>query len=192
MRYRRSMRALLLAFVTACVGAKAPAPPVSPGAGADADAARPAAPPARHAAFTLLEASPDLDARVVGPSPAPATIAIVFASWCGHCRNELAALDRVRAAHPATRVVGVNYRGHEEYAGRGGDSALRAYVAEHAPWLRVVPAGEALFSALGRPPKVPTIYIYDRAGALVARYDRRDGPLPGEAELAALLRGLER
>jgi thiol-disulfide isomerase/thioredoxin len=196
MRYRPSMRALLLAFVTACVGAKAPAPPVSPGGDAarspGADAARPPAPPARHAAFALLEASPDLDARVVGPSAAPATIAIVFASWCGHCRDELAVVDRVRAAHPDARVVGINYRGHEEYAGRGGDSALRAYVAEHAPWLRVVPAGEALFEALGRPPKVPTIYVYDRAGALVARYDRRDRPLPGEAELAAVLRGLAR
>lgn len=173
MRYRRGMRALLLAFVTACASAKAPPPPVSPGG-----------------ALALLEATPDLDARVLGPSAAPATIAIVFASWCGHCRDELAAIDRVRAAHPDTRVVGINYRGHEEYAGRGGDSALRAYVAEHAPWLRVVPAGEELFSALGRPPKVPTIYVYDRAGALAARYDRRDRPLPGEAELAALLRGL--
>ncbi|HWU90679.1 MAG TPA: TlpA disulfide reductase family protein [Kofleriaceae bacterium] len=178
------MRALALAFVAACAGAKPPAPPVSDGR----TAAQPSTP---DPALALIEASPDLEARVIGRSDAPATIAIVFASWCGHCRDELDVLARVRAALPATRVVGLNYRAHEEYAGRGGEPALRAYVAAHAPWLRVVPAGEALFEALGRPPKVPTIYVYDRAGALAARYDRRDRPPPGEDELAALLRGLD-
>lgn len=176
------MRALALAFVTACVGAGPPAPPPTP-------AGNPARPP--DGALVLIEASPDLDHRVVGRSDAPATIAIVFASWCVHCRGEFEVIARVRAAHPTSRVLGINYRGHEEYAGRGSDPAVRAYVAAHAPWLRVVPAGEALFQALGRPPKVPTIYIYDRAGALVARYDRRDRPLPGEDELAAVLRGLD-
>jgi hypothetical protein len=58
------------------------------------------------------------------------------------------------------------------------------------PWLRVVPAGEHLFTQLGRPPLVPTIYVFDRAGALVAQFDRRERKPPREDELDALLRSL--
>ncbi len=179
MRYHPGMRAAVLAFLAGCAAAQAPAP------------AAPAA-PSRDAALALIEASPDLDGAVVGPAGAPATIAVVFASWCSHCRHAFGVLGRALAAAPDTRAVGVNYRGHEEYDGRGSAAAVRAYVAAHAPWLRVVPAGEPLFAALGRPPLVPTIYVYDRAGALVARYDRRDRELPGEDELAGLLRELAR
>jgi len=134
-----------------------------------------------------IEASADLDGAPVGASTARATIVVVFASWCEHCKTELAVIDSLRAAHPRLRVLGVNYRAHEEYADRGSAAAVRAYVAENASWLRVIPADEALFTALGRPPKVPTIYVFDRAGALAARYDRRRRKMPDAAELGALL-----
>jgi len=167
------MRAALVAFVAAC----ASVPP-------------PAAPAASAGALSLLEASTDLDGTVVVASDARATIAVVFASWCGHCRHELDLLAGMRAAHPGARILGVNYRGHEEYAERGSPEAVRSYVAEHAPWLRVVPAGEPLFSALGRPPKIPFIVIYDRSGKPVAHYDRLERPPPSADELAAVLRAL--
>jgi len=51
----------------------------------------------------------------------------------------------------------------------------------------VIPADDALFAALGRPPKVPTIYVFDRTGGLAARYDRRQRKMPDAAELRALL-----
>jgi thiol-disulfide isomerase/thioredoxin len=153
--------------------------------------AAPAGPP-RHPSLALIERSRDLDRATVGRGDAAATVAFVFASWCAHCRRELDVLRRVLEVVPNVRVLGINYRGHEEYDGRGGAAAVRAYVARHAPWLHVVPAGEALFDALGRPPKVPTIYIYDAAGALAARYDRRERALPDEDELARVLQELSR
>lgn len=134
-----------------------------------------------------IEASADLDGAVVGGSPARVTMVVVFASWCEHCKAELTVIDGLRAAHPRLRVLGVSYKAHEEYAGRGSEAAVRAYVATNAPWMRVIPADEALFTALGRPPKVPTIYVFDHAGALAAQYDRRRRPLPDAAELGALL-----
>jgi thiol-disulfide isomerase/thioredoxin len=137
-----------------------------------------------------LEASTDLDGALVGPSDARATIVIVFASWCEHCKAELDVIATLRATHPRMRVLGVNYQAHEEYAERGSAYAVRAYVAASAPWLRVVPADEALFAALGRPTKVPTIYMFDRAGSLAAVFDRQRRPVPGAAELGELLRGL--
>lgn len=134
-----------------------------------------------------IAGSVDLDGAPVGTSAARATMVVVFASWCQHCKVELAVIDSLRASHPRLRILGVSYRAHEEYAERGSATALRAYVATHAPWLRVIVADEALFSALGRPPKVPTIYVFDQAGGLAAHYDRRRRPMPDAAELDALL-----
>lgn len=137
-----------------------------------------------------VEASVDLDGVVVGASDAHATLLVVFASWCSHCKVELEVIGTLRAAHPRLRVLGVNYKAHEEYARRGSSDAVRAFVAASAPWLRVVPADDALFTALGRPPKVPTMFVFDRTGALIETYDRRERELPDAAELGALLRRL--
>ncbi len=134
-----------------------------------------------------IAGSVDLDGAPVGASPARATMVVVFASWCEHCKRELAVIDSLRAAHPRLRIRGVSYKAHEEYAARGSESALRAYVAAHAPWLRVIPADDALFTALGSPTKVPAIYVFDQAGALAAQYDRRHRRMPDAAELRALL-----
>lgn len=143
--------------------------------------------------LALVEATPDLDGVVVGRAPgANATLVVLFTSWCHHCKTELAIIERVRVAHPAARVLGLNYRAHEEYDRRGDAAAVRAYVTQHAPWLRVVPIDDALFAALGRPPKVPTLFVYDARGTLVARYDRRERRMPDAAELDALLANIAR
>jgi len=133
-----------------------------------------------------IEASTDLDGTVVGTTEGP-TLVIVFASWCEHCHKELAEIETLRAAHPTLRVLGLNYRGHEEYDGRGNAAAVRRYITEHAPWLRVVPADDTLFDLLGRPPVVPTLYLYDRAHDLVASYSRRERAMPDAGELGDLL-----
>jgi thiol-disulfide isomerase/thioredoxin len=148
-----------------------------------------ASPQRRNTAqLAAIEASADVEGKVVGKTGARATIVVVFASWCSHCRRELDTLAKLR--RPALQILGLNYRGHEEYDGRGNADAVRRYVATNAPWLRVVPADDQLFDLLGRPPKVPTLYVYDRRGALVTIYDRRDRAMPDEAELRELLRRL--
>jgi thiol-disulfide isomerase/thioredoxin len=165
-------RAIAVLLVVGCAG-----PPVRP-------VTRDRAPPS---VLGNIEASTDLDGTPVGAGEAGATVVIVFASWCEHCKDELAVLDRLRPAYPRLRILGVSYKAHEEYAARGNVTALRAYIAASAPWLRVILADEALFTALGRPPKVPTIYVFDQAGGLAARYDRRQRKMPDAAELGALL-----
>jgi thiol-disulfide isomerase/thioredoxin len=152
-------------------------------------ACAPFAPPTsapRPDAWSVLESSRDLDGQVVGDPMGRKTVAIVFASWCEHCHETMAALASLRA-RPDVRIVGVNFRWQEEYDARGDAAAVRAYVSREAPWMRVVPGDEHLWSALGAPPKVPTIYVYDASGRLAAVYDRRARPSPEEPELAALL-----
>ena len=92
-----------------------------------------------------INASADLDGKPVGTSDEP-TVVIVFASWCPHCKDELVELDAIRGHH--VRMLGVNYRGHEEYDHRGNSVAVRAF-ADRTPWLRVVPIEDALYQALG-------------------------------------------
>jgi thiol-disulfide isomerase/thioredoxin len=141
--------------------------------------------PPRDARLVAIEHSVALDGAPVGTSP-QATVLFLFASWCGNCHHELAVLEQLRPQHPAVRVLGVNYRAHEEYRGYGNAEAVRAYVARAAPWLQVVPIDEPLFTQLGRPPKIPTLFVFDRGGVLVEVYDRRERAMPDARELAAL------
>jgi thiol-disulfide isomerase/thioredoxin len=139
----------------------------------------------------LLDRARDLDGVEVGPmTEGKATIAIVFASWCGHCRDELRELAVLRAERTDIRYLGVNYVAHEEYDGRGNAAAVRAMRDDLAPWLRVIPADETLWTHLGRPPKVPTLYVFDRNGALAKTYDRRTDALPTFDELDRLISSL--
>ena len=166
----RPFVAILAIMAIACGPTQGPARPRHP------------APPLR-----LVESARDLDGAIVGPSDA-VTLVVSFASWCVHCKVELDAIAEVHAQHPRVRVLGVNYKAHEEYANRGSSAAVRAYVAASAPWLRVVPIGDDVFRAFGSPPKVPTLFVFDRSGALVETYDRRTREMPDAAELAALFR----
>jgi thiol-disulfide isomerase/thioredoxin len=137
----------------------------------------------RPGVLAEIEATRDLDGRLVGATDGP-TLVIVFASWCPHCRDELVELDSIRSHH--VRMLGVNYRGHEEYDHRGNSVAVRAF-ADRTPWLRVVPIDDAVFTALGSPAQIPTMYIFDRTGALVQTYDRRARKPPSRDELVAVL-----
>jgi thiol-disulfide isomerase/thioredoxin len=176
------VRAALLLAVVACAS-PAPPPPVT--------SAKPpaAAPVVETTPLAKLEASRDLDNTVVGAARTP-TVIMLLASWCPHCRDELLVFDTLRKAHPHVRWLGLNYKPHEEYDNRGNAEAVRA-LAVDTPWLRIVPADDALFDAFGAPPKVPTIFVYDSKGTLVETFDRRDRPVPREQELDDLLRSID-
>lgn len=134
-----------------------------------------------------VQAATDLDGAVVGPAPADkqVTAVVVFASWCGVCRHELAILGELLTEEPRLRVIGVN--AYEEYADFSDEQRLRAFVAETAPWLQVVRADAALFAALGRPTKIPSMFLFDRDGAVVETYLRVRRRPPDKAELAAAI-----
>jgi hypothetical protein len=147
---------------------------------------------AAHATpLSQLEASRDLDGVVIGPAAGQITVAVVIASWCRACRHELVVFDSLRTDHPSVRWLGVNYVGHEGYAGRGDATTIRA-LAREVPWLRVVPADDKLFDAVGAPSKIPTVIVFDARGSQVARFDRHARAPPGADELGALLRSLAR
>jgi thiol-disulfide isomerase/thioredoxin len=189
-----SLTALIVIF-TACAGS---APPVSPRpapARADKDDS-PGKQPARTPAdldrgFEAVLASVDLDGQRVGQVPdKEVTALVVFASWCGPCRAELAVLGELSQDEPRLRVIGINYLAYEEYADRSDDRTLRAFLAENAPWLQVVRAGDELMDALGRPQKVPSLFLFDRSGRLMRAYLRARRRPPTKEELGAGIRAV--
>jgi thiol-disulfide isomerase/thioredoxin len=178
------MRAVLVVVMAGCA-----AQPVAPQA-TTTRSTSPATAAARStqpvSTLAQLDASHDLDGRVIGASDAPATVVMVMASWCRACREELAMFDRLREQYPRVRWLAVNYEQHEEYDQRGNAQSIRA-LAHELPWLRIVPADDALYTAVGRPAKIPTVLVF-HGDELVARFDRSQRPAPTQPELAALLR----
>jgi len=95
-----------------------------------------------------------------------------FASWCSHCRHELAVLGELRKQYPRLRVIGLN--AYEEYSDLSNQARLRAYLAQNAPWLtEIVRAKEPMRAAFGNIPKIPTLFVFRGNGELVAEF-RRD------------------
>jgi thiol-disulfide isomerase/thioredoxin len=122
---------------------------------------------------------PDIDGRTVGAAPdAKVTAVVIFASWCGHCRTELAVFGELIRTHSRLRVIGVNHFERDI-------NTLRAYLRQNAPWLQVVSADGPLIESLGAPRFVPTLFLFDARGRLVSAYfpPRRQPPTPDELRL---------
>jgi thiol-disulfide isomerase/thioredoxin len=108
---------------------------------------------------------PDLDGRPQSLDQYRGKWVIVnyWATWCGTCRKELPDLIALHEKHHDSDivVVGINF---EEI----GRQELKAYVAAQGipyPVLRTVPVRK---TPLGPVPALPTTYILDPAGNLVA------------------------
>ncbi len=142
--------------------------------------------PPAPGALALVETSSDLTGAPIGASPARSTIVVVLASWCEHCAAELATLDTLRKLHPDLRIIGVSYHEHENYDHRGNPEALKRYAGNHS-WLPIVLADDALFEALGSPPMIPAVFVFDHAGGLIGHFDRRTRAEPGRREIEDVL-----
>lgn len=154
-------------------------------------AGTPAAAPVRAAArssyagYAWLTGATDIDGRRIGPAPAGvhATVVVVFASWCEYCQRELALVGNLFSADPRVRVIGLN--AYEDWHRVSDAERMRAYLARHAPWLRVVRATRGTLRLFGGVPNIPTAFVFDRHGRMVAAFRRNRRPLPDAGELRA-------
>lgn len=139
---------------------------------------------AKHGYARLME-STAIDGTALAPEARP-TALVVFASWCGPCRNELAALGEIREKFPTLRIIGIN--AYEDYGDRSDEERLRVFLGANAPWLtQIVHATPALLRDFGKVPKIPTLFVYDGAGEVVAEFRRNQRQPPSHEELEAAI-----
>jgi thiol-disulfide isomerase/thioredoxin len=134
-------------------------------------------------AWQKLYEATDLQGERIAPAMEEGlvTLVFVFATWCEHCRAELAVLEDLRAADARVSIVGLN--AWEEFEGKSDEARMRARVQEPAPWLRVVRADRATLAALGGVPKIPSLFLFDADGKRVASFKRDERPPPDLSEL---------
>jgi thiol-disulfide isomerase/thioredoxin len=119
--------------------------------------------------------------RLTGPGEHP-IVMVFFASWCGHCKRELSTLGQLRDEYPEIRIIGLN--AYEEFRGWSDKERLKAYLDANAPWLQeVVHADKQMLRDFGGIPKIPSLFVYDRRGQLVAEFRRNKRRLPSPDEL---------
>ena len=135
--------------------------------------------------FQLVMSSKTLDGQALAPESRP-TVMVVFASWCGPCRQELATLGALRLQFPTLRVIGIN--AYEEYAQRSDEERLRAFLDDNAPWMTTIVHGDrALLRGFGNVPNIPTLFVYDDKGGVVAEFRRNKREPPSHDELEAAI-----
>lgn len=137
------------------------------------------------ASYQRVLAATDIEGRVVGPPPegARATVMVFFASWCGPCRHELSLLGELQREDPELRIVGLN--AYEDWSDFSDEKRLRRFLADNAPWLQVVRSDAAMMKSFGGVPKVPTLFVFDRAGRMVHSFRRNRRAPPSKSELAS-------
>jgi len=139
--------------------------------------------------YAVVEAARDLEGSTVGVLAASqdVTLAVFFATWCGHCRHELEVLKEMLDTDSRLRIVGIN--AYEEWGSMSDEKRLHSYLASHAPWLRVIRADESLMASFGRVKKIPTIFVFDKDGKLVISFRREVSGIPSKD---ALVRAIEK
>jgi thiol-disulfide isomerase/thioredoxin len=129
--------------------------------------------------------SKTIDGAVLAAETRP-TALVVFASWCGPCRQELAALGEIRQKFPTLRIIGLN--AYEDYDQRSDEERLRNFLGENAPWMtQIVHADSALLRGFGNVPNIPTLFVYDDKGGVVAEFRRNRRAPPSHQELEAAI-----
>lgn len=153
----------ILLLTSACAARQNPAPPAN--------------------AYDLILAKTAIDGRAIAQHVvgAEVTAALVFASWCHPCRRELAIMQTLQREQPRLRVVAINY--YESWGQRSDDERLRAYLQKNAPELTVVRGDAALVESLGGVPKIPSLFLFDRRGQLIATFRRNERSPPEIDEL---------
>lgn len=158
-------------LATACAGSNASTKPTVPA----------------ESGYASVLTAVDMKGARVGPLPADkqATLMVVFASWCGPCRHELATLGELRTKQPKLRIIGLN--AYEEWSNRSNIDRLKKFLGESAPWLRVVRADQKMLKRFGGVQKVPTVFVYDGQGRLVSEFRRSMRAPPTLDELEAVV-----
>lgn len=97
-----------------------------------------------------------------------------WASWCAPCRRELPELEALYRRHRAAGLVVIGVNIDEQRA--DAEAFLRDQVQVSFP---VIHDAKQQLAGAWSPPKMPTLYVVDRAGKVARVFD---GEKPGQIE----------
>lgn len=139
-----------------------------------------------EAGLVALVARTDMHGKALAKRHDGPTLVAVFASWCEPCREELGVVNMLRERHPTLRVIGLN--AYENFDNLSSEKKLVSFLQESAPWLTVVrDKDKSLIAQFGGVPKIPTSFVFDSSGRVVAEFRRDQRDIPSEGELEAAI-----
>lgn len=108
-----------------------------------------------------------------------------FASWCGPCREELAALKGIHArlGRKGLEIVAINY--FEDFDGFSNPGKLKRFLAALDPSYTVIEGDDGISQTFGGITRIPTLMVFDRQGGSVHRATN-NGPGDAKREMARL------
>lgn len=113
-----------------------------------------------------LAALPHLYGKALAADSLAGRVVVVtfFASWCPPCVTEFGHLGEVHAAYgdKGFEIVAVNL--FEDFGGLSSPAKLAAFLERFAPQYPVVRGDDAVSHAFGGIDRIPTLFVFDRAG----------------------------
>ena len=137
-----------------------------------------------------LAGLPSLQGVPLGPADLEDRVVVVafFASWCPPCRPEFEHLQHLDQVYGDRGVTILSVNIFEQYLKDPAGARLARFLAAFAGGLPVVGGGEAVAPRFGSVDRIPTVFVFDRAGRSVMHFIHQQGATKTHAtyeELAA-------
>lgn len=109
-----------------------------------------------------------------------------FASWCPPCREELAHLKKIHAAHRARglEILAINL--FEEFDNFSNSKRLAAYLKRMQPGFPVLKGDAEISSLFGEIRRIPALFVFDRSGEPVFHFSNEQAGASTTADPAKL------
>lgn len=100
-----------------------------------------------------------------------------FASWCPPCRPEFAELNALRQTFSSDDLTIIAINLFESYFADEGGARMKRFLRQTQPGFVVVQAKDdvTVTQSFGGVDRIPTVYIYDRAGNPVYTFIHQQG-----------------
>ncbi len=117
-----------------------------------------------HELRAQLSTLPPLQDRVYAGIENRVTLVTFFASWCPPCRDEFAALNRIRRefSESALDIVAINL--FENFSGLSNPQKLKRFLKQTAPQFPTHKGNESIGKIFANVQRIPTVFIFDRSG----------------------------